>query len=114
ARRVAGAEPVGAGPDGEKARQRIPPRIKVAVTALVQMPSVIDELASGRIHATVTVHPADGGATVDINGAEVPLELDPTAALGYTLEGAPVWDSEIGGFLRAPRDRFGGGARWRG
>src|SRR5262249_10564480 len=106
---LAEVEPVAAGPDGGKARPRNPPRIQVAVTALVQMRSVIDELASGRIHATVTVHPADGGATVDINGAEVPLELDPTAALGYTLEGAPVWDSEIGGFLRASRDVFGDG-----
>jgi pimeloyl-ACP methyl ester carboxylesterase len=28
----------------------------------------------------------------------VPLELEPTAALAYQLEGAPIWDFEIAGF----------------
>jgi pimeloyl-ACP methyl ester carboxylesterase len=35
---------------------------------------------------------------VKIAGAEVPLELEPTAALAYQLEGAPIWDFEIAGF----------------
>jgi pimeloyl-ACP methyl ester carboxylesterase len=34
------------------------------------------------------------------NSYTVPLESDPSAALAYRLEGAPVWDFEIAGFLR--------------
>jgi hypothetical protein len=106
---LAEVSPVVAGSEGEAARRRIPPRIKVPVTALVRIPSVTAELASGRLHATVEVHSADVSPTVDINGSTIPLELDPTAALAYMLEGAPVWDTEIGGFLSANREVFGDG-----
>src|SRR5229473_3339160 len=34
-------------------------------------------------------------------GRDVPLELEPTAALAYQLEDAPVWDTELGQFLSA-------------
>jgi hypothetical protein len=43
-------------------------------------------------------------------GREVPLELEPTAALAYQLEGAPVWDFEIAGFRFADQSAiFGDG-----
>jgi hypothetical protein len=37
----------------------------------------------------------------------VPLEFDPSAALAYRLEGAPVWDFEIAGFRRGDFNLFG-------
>src|SRR5262249_57663146 len=37
--------------------------------------------------------------TVEIEGRTVPLELEPSATLAYQLEGAPVWESELRGFL---------------
>jgi pimeloyl-ACP methyl ester carboxylesterase len=43
---------------------------------------------------------------VEYLGRHVPLELEPTAALAYQLEGAPVWDSEIGAFLSAFKPPF--------
>jgi len=40
----------------------------------------------------------------------VPLELEPTAALAYQLEGAPIWDFEIAGFRFADQTAiFGDG-----
>ena len=33
-----------------------------------------------------------------VGDRDVPLELEPTAALAYGLEGAPIWDFEIAGF----------------
>ena len=39
-------------------------------------------------------------AAVQIGSYTVPLESDPSAALAYRLEGAPVWDFEIAGFRR--------------
>lgn len=101
--------PVATGQAGEIARKRIPPSAKVPVTADVRIESVLEGIASGRVRATVAIHPADAGRTTEVRGAQIPLELDPSAALAYMLEGAPVWDSEFGGFFRAARPVFGDG-----
>jgi pimeloyl-ACP methyl ester carboxylesterase len=98
---LAEVTPVISGPEGEMARKRIPPRTKVPVTATVQIESVHDALATGHVRGTVEIHPVDSGRTVSIGGVAIPLEQDPTAAIAYTLEGAPIWDSELGGFLKA-------------
>src|SRR5207245_8655817 len=37
---------------------------------------------------------------VQIGAYSVPLESDPSAALAYRLEGAPIWDFELAGFRR--------------
>ena len=39
-------------------------------------------------------------AVIQVGSYSVPLESDPSAALAYRLEGAPVWDFEIAGFRR--------------
>ena len=101
--------PVATGPRGESDRRRIPPRLVVPVTVTLKIGSVIDGIASGRLSGTIEVHPADASRTFDVNGVQVPLELDPSAAIGYMLEGAPVWDSELGGFFKATRPVFGDG-----
>jgi len=51
---------------------------------------------------------SDSAPAVTIAGREVPLEYEPTAALAYTLEGAPVWEFEMAGFLSGS---FGLGVR---
>lgn len=101
--------PVATGPEGEAARKRIPPTGKVPITAIVRMPSANEELATGRLHGTLEVIPADAGRSAEINGVQIPLELDPSAAIGYMLEGAPVWDTELGGFFKGNRAVFGDG-----
>jgi pimeloyl-ACP methyl ester carboxylesterase len=101
--------PVATGPAGELARKRIPPRAKVAVTAAVKMESVVDAIAAGRVRALVEIHPADASRTIEVGGVRVPIELDPSAAIAYALEGAPVWDSELAGFLKATQPLFGDG-----
>jgi len=101
--------PVMAGPQVEAARRRIPPRIKVPVTAVVRFENVGDGLANGQLRADVALYAADETTTVEVNGATMPLETEPTATLAYTLEGAPVWDTELTGFLRGDRPVFGGG-----
>lgn len=95
--------PLGEGPEAEAARKRIPPRLKVPVTALVRFADLSDGVASGHIRGHVEIFPADSSTTVEIEGRQVPLELESTAALAYQLEDAPVWDTELGGFLSALR-----------
>jgi pimeloyl-ACP methyl ester carboxylesterase len=91
--------PVGTGPDAEAAHRRVPPRIKVPVTAFVRLETVLQGIADGGIKGRLELYPADAGKTVEVNGQAFPLELEPTAALALGLEGAPVWDTELRWFL---------------
>ena len=47
---------------------------------------------------TLEFYTPDSARTLKIEGVEVPIEYETTSALALTLEGAPVWDSEIAGF----------------
>jgi len=99
--------PAGAGPEAEEARKRLPPRLKVPVTALLWIEDVMTGIATGDLRAQIEVYAADAMMTVKgPGGRDVPLELEPTAALAYQLEGAPVWDTEIGAFLSAFKPPF--------
>ena len=102
-------EPAGDGPEAEAARKRIPPRLKVPVTALLRIEDVAAGIETGNVRGRIEVYAADAATTADIGGRKVPLELEPTAALAYQLEGAPVWDTEFGAFLSALRPPFPGG-----
>ena len=99
--------PAGTGPEAEEARKRIPPRLKVPVTAFLRIDDVSTGIATGNVRAQIEVYAADATMTVKgPGGRDVPLELEPTAALAYQLEGAPVWDTEIGAFLSAFKPPF--------
>jgi hypothetical protein len=93
-----------AAPEGEQGVRetpdaRIPPTLKVPVNALLRLDRPRQALAEGRLRGTVSVHTSDTAASVTIAGREVPLEYEPTTALAYTLEGAPVWEFELAGFF---------------
>lgn len=98
--------PIGTGPEAEEARKRIPPRLKVPVTAVLDIEDVSTGIATGNVRGRIEVYAADATTTVERVGRNVPLELEPTAALAYQLEGAPVWDTEIGAFLSAFKPPF--------
>ena len=101
--------PTGEGPEAEAKRSRIPPRIKVPVTAFVRIEKVDKGIETGNVKGRLELYAADEASMVDINGRRVPLELEPTATLAYMLEGSPVWDTEIGNFLAPSRQVFGDG-----
>lgn len=92
--------------------ERLGPRVKVPVTALLRFERARAGLADGQVQGRIEVYAADQTTTVQVNGQEQPLESDPTAALAYQLEGSPVYAAEIQGFLRGgafrgmlPKDR---------
>ena len=101
--------PLGEGPEAQAARKRIPPRIKVPVTAFVRLDNAEAGIASGVVRGRIELYPADEFTAVEVAGMRLPLELEPTATLAYMLEGAPVWDTEFGGFLRPGGRSFGDG-----
>jgi len=103
-----------AGPASAKVvgSERLAPRTKVPVTALLRLEHARASLASGQVLGRLEVYAADQASTVRIDGREQPLESDPTATLAYQLEGSPIYAAEIAGFLRGgafrgmlPRDR---------
>ena len=91
---------------------RIPPRVKVPVTALLRLHHARSSLHAGQLRGQFELYAADQVSTIKVEGREQQLESDPTAALAYQLEGAPIYGKEIvgffhGGILRGqlPKDR---------
>ena len=77
----------------------VPPRWKVPVTAFLRLDDLAPDLTRAR--GTLEFYDSDETRTITVASATVPLASDPSAALAYNLEGAPVWDFEIAGFRRS-------------
>ncbi|MFN2375686.1 MAG: esterase/lipase family protein [Candidatus Binatia bacterium] len=73
---------------------------KVPMTVVLRMSDVRASLRSGRVAGEMDVLDPETVESTAIGSQMVPVESDATAAIGYSLEGAPVWDSEIAGFRR--------------
>ncbi|HUO06087.1 MAG TPA: hypothetical protein VMU16_12895 [Candidatus Binataceae bacterium] len=82
------------------ANRWIAPTAKVPITAFVRFDDPRLAMSNGRLRGTVELYDEDRTANVLIGSYSVPLEADPSTALAYQLEGAPIWDFEIAGFRR--------------
>src|SRR5580765_3325044 len=91
---AASIEPLEASPQS----MRIPPRLKIPVTAFLRLDDPRAALASGSLKGNLEFYTPDSARSLKIEGVEVPIEYETTSALALSLEGAPVWDSEIAGF----------------
>ncbi len=87
-------------PGTDKASRWIPPNAKVPVTAIVRFDNARLGMSTGKIRGALTLYEYDETRKTQISSYSVPLESDPSAALAYRLEGAPIWDFEIAGFRR--------------
>lgn len=87
-------------------RRWIPPRLRVPVTALLEIASPRQALVEGDLHATLQVYAADSVGSVEIAGRKVPLEYEPTSAMAYQLEGSPIWSFELRGFFLSDLNPF--------
>jgi len=79
----------------------IPKQAKVPTTLFVRFADALAAVKLGTARGAVEIYDADETPIVGVDGQHVPLEFDPSAALAYRLEGAPVWDFEIAGFRRS-------------
>jgi hypothetical protein len=86
---------------GKAASRWIPVTAKVPITAFVRFDDPRLAMSNGRLHGTVEVYDEDRTHAVQVGSHTVPLESDPSAALAYQLEGAPIWDFELAGFRQA-------------
>jgi pimeloyl-ACP methyl ester carboxylesterase len=77
----------------------VDPRLHVPVTALLRMPDARRQLTGNEVTGDLELIPANKTDAVDINGREVPLEVESTSSLAYSLAGSPWWDWELKGFF---------------
>lgn len=78
---------------------RIPPRLKVPLTAFLRLDAPRRSLTSGRLRGRLELYAPNQGTTI-VDGKEQRLEVEPTAALAYTLEGSQAYDFALAGFLK--------------
>jgi len=73
---------------------------KVAMTLVLRYRDIRAALREGSIHADLDVIDPETSRDTTVGFQPVPVEADASAALAYSLEGAPIWDTEIAGFRR--------------
>jgi pimeloyl-ACP methyl ester carboxylesterase len=73
----------------------IPPAVLVPLTALVRIDSPLEGLRKGDLHARVELYESFETELVEIDGRQVPLEAEPTAALAATLTETQFWKKEL-------------------
>ena len=78
---------------------RIPPGIKVPVTALLRLDDVEEGLKTGKLKGKLELYTTEKATSVTINGRTVPIEYELTSALAYTLEGSQAYKFELKGLL---------------
>src|SRR5271167_4537208 len=94
---------------GSPGSQWIPANAKVPITAFVRFDDPRRAMSNGRLHGTVELYDEDETPAAQVGSYTVPLESDPSAALAYRLEGAPIWDFEIAGFRQGDFSFLGAG-----
>jgi pimeloyl-ACP methyl ester carboxylesterase len=93
---AADADPVE--PDGHSA-DFLPANVKVPLNALLRIVHPRRQIRGESIEAVIELRIGFEEDTVEIEGREVPLELEGTAYLAYMLAQASIWDSEYKGFI---------------
>ena len=89
---------------------RIPPRLKVPLTAFLRLDTPRRSLSAGSLRGRLELY-APNQATTIVEGKEQRLEVEPSAALAYTLEDSQAYDFAFAGFLKdvlrayIPQDR---------
>ena len=92
---------------------RLGPRTKVPVTALLRFDNARASLGKGKIQGRIEVYATDQTSTLTIDGQKQPMESDSTAAFAYQLKDSPIYAIEIAGFFNGsvftsglvPKDR---------
>ena len=72
---------------------------RAPVTAVLRIEDARRALAEGQLHGILELYTPSDPEEITIAGRAVPLEVEPTASLAAGLEGAPIWKTELSGFL---------------
>jgi hypothetical protein len=77
---------------------RVPPNLKVPVTALLRFESPREGAEAAKFRGRIELFSEDIADQVEIEGRSVPLEYEPSAALAYSLDRSEVWKAELAGY----------------
>jgi pimeloyl-ACP methyl ester carboxylesterase len=86
-------------PDEDRPTDLLQAELTVSVTALLRLPRSRTQLAWPPLEATLEIHVAAGSETVEIGEQRVPLEIESTAVLAYSLADSPIWEQEYRRFF---------------
>lgn len=78
---------------------RVPPGIKVAVTAFLKPDNAEEGLKTGHIAARLELKTVQEETSMTVEGRRVPIEFGLSSALAYTLEGSQVYQFELKGLF---------------
>jgi pimeloyl-ACP methyl ester carboxylesterase len=81
--------------ESEAAFTLVPSSLKMAATAFLRFDDVQSGIATGRVDGALELFTTLEAPAVEVEGRRVPLEIRPTAALAYTLEGSDVYSLEL-------------------
>ena len=85
---------------------RVPPGLKVAVTAFLRPENLEEGLRSGQLRGLLELYTVGEATSVTIDGGTVPIEYELSSALAYTLEGSRAYDFELKGLLSGDFEIF--------
>lgn len=78
---------------------RIPPNLKMPVTAFLRLENAGEVFKTERIRGRLELYTPVEATTLNIRDRSVPLEYDLSSALAYTLEGSRAYSLELEGLL---------------
>ena len=78
---------------------QVAPRMKIPVTAVLRIANASTQIVTGNLDATLEVYPPSDAETIHIGGQQVPLEVERSATLAYSLSDPELWARELRGFL---------------
>ena len=93
------AKAVAADP-AQQTADRLGPNARTAVTALLRIGDAHLQFGRPLIRASLELYPDATRRSVVIDGRQIPLEVESTAALAWSLSESPNWRLERRGFLR--------------
>lgn len=96
---VAGLAPPAPGAPLPRGSEYIPRARKVAVTAFLRLEGARQGLVRGLVRGTLELYTLDRALTVQVGPLTVPLEYESSSTLAASLEGSPIWDFGMLGFL---------------
>ena len=74
---------------------KIPPSLKVPVTAFLRFESIDEGMKAGTLIGNLELYTTEEATTVSIDGRTVPIEYERSSALAYTLEGSRAYSFEL-------------------
>jgi pimeloyl-ACP methyl ester carboxylesterase len=77
----------------------VAPKVKVPVNLFLRIEQPKQGLASGHLRAALELRTDVDADSVRVDGRNLPLEFEPTAALAYQLSESTVWQRELWGFF---------------